>query len=67
MQIFQYGPAEIDHLKRSDKKLGRVIDCIGMIERQVMASMADGTQRPAGAIAGHSWTSFQESHGVDSL
>jgi DNA-3-methyladenine glycosylase II len=36
MQIFQYGPAEIDHLKRRDKKLGRVIDRVGMIERQVM-------------------------------
>jgi hypothetical protein len=36
MQVFLYGPEEIDHLKRRDKKLGRAIDRIGMIERQVM-------------------------------
>jgi len=36
MQIYQYGRAEINHLKRRDKKLGRAIDHIGMIERQVM-------------------------------
>jgi 3-methyladenine DNA glycosylase/8-oxoguanine DNA glycosylase len=35
MHIFQYGPAEIDYLTRRDKKLGRAIDHIGMIERQV--------------------------------
>ena len=39
MQIFQYGPAEIDHLKRRDNKLGRAIDHIGMIERQVMPDL----------------------------
>ena len=39
MQIFQYGPAEIDHLKRRDKKLGRAIDHIGVIERQVMPDL----------------------------
>ena len=36
MQLFQYGPAEIDHLKRRDRKLGRAIGHIGMIERPVM-------------------------------
>jgi 3-methyladenine DNA glycosylase/8-oxoguanine DNA glycosylase len=39
MKIFQYGPAEIDHLKRRDNKLGRAIDHIGMIERQVMPDL----------------------------
>ena len=39
MQIFQYGIAEIDHLKRRDNKLGRAIDHIGMIERQVMPDL----------------------------
>jgi DNA-3-methyladenine glycosylase II len=39
MQVFRYGPAEIDHLKRRDKKLGRAIDRIGMIERQVMPDL----------------------------
>jgi hypothetical protein len=35
MQLFKYGKAEIDHLKSRDRKLGRAIDRIGMIERQV--------------------------------
>jgi 3-methyladenine DNA glycosylase/8-oxoguanine DNA glycosylase len=35
MQLFQYGPAEIDYLTRRDRKLGRAIGHIGMIERQV--------------------------------
>jgi DNA-3-methyladenine glycosylase II len=39
MHLFQYGPAEIDHLKRRDKKLGRAIDHIGVIERQVMPDL----------------------------
>jgi hypothetical protein len=29
MQLFQYGKAEIDHLRSRDKKLGRTIDRIG--------------------------------------
>jgi DNA-3-methyladenine glycosylase II len=35
MQLFQYGPAEIDYLTRRDRKLGRAIGRIGMIERPV--------------------------------
>lgn len=35
MQVFPYGTAEIDHLKRRDRKLGRAIDRIGMIARPV--------------------------------
>lgn len=35
MSLFKYGKAELDHLKRRDRKLGRAIDRIGMIERQV--------------------------------
>jgi DNA-3-methyladenine glycosylase II len=35
MQIFRYGSTEIDHLRARDKKLGRAIDEIGMIERRV--------------------------------
>ena len=35
MHLFQYGKAEIDHLKSRDRKLGRAIGHIGMIERQV--------------------------------
>jgi DNA-3-methyladenine glycosylase II len=36
MQIFRYGSIEIDHLRARDKKLGRAIDEIGMIERRVI-------------------------------
>ena len=39
MQLFKYGKEEIDHLKRRDNKLGRAIDHIGMIERQVMPDL----------------------------
>jgi DNA-3-methyladenine glycosylase II len=35
MQLFQYGQAEIEYLTRRDRKLGRAIDHIGMIERPV--------------------------------
>ncbi|WP_027190602.1 DNA-3-methyladenine glycosylase family protein [Fundidesulfovibrio putealis] len=35
MQIFPYGQAEIDHLKRHDKKLGAAMDALGMLERRV--------------------------------
>jgi len=39
MQTFRYGSREIDHLKRRDKKLGRAIDEIGMIEREVQPDL----------------------------
>jgi DNA-3-methyladenine glycosylase II len=39
MHLFLYGKTEIDHLKSRDKKLGRAIDRIGMIERQVMPDL----------------------------
>jgi 3-methyladenine DNA glycosylase/8-oxoguanine DNA glycosylase len=39
MHLFQYGKAEIDHLKSRDRKLGRAIGHIGMIERQVMPDL----------------------------
>ena len=35
MEIFKYGEAERDYLKKKDKKLGEAIDRIGMIEREV--------------------------------
>ena len=35
MDVFRYGRAEIEYLKRRDRKLGRAIDTIGMIERKV--------------------------------
>lgn len=39
MQTFPYGPAEIAHLKHRDRKLGRAIDRIGPIERQVIPDL----------------------------
>lgn len=35
MQVFEYGQREIDYLKRKDKKLGAVIDKIGIIKREI--------------------------------
>jgi 3-methyladenine DNA glycosylase/8-oxoguanine DNA glycosylase len=35
MDFFEYGQVEIEHLKRRDKKLGVVIDKIGIIRRKV--------------------------------
>lgn len=39
MQLFQYGPAEIEYLKRRDRKLRKAIDTIGIIERQVIPDL----------------------------
>jgi len=36
---FQYGTTEIDHLKRVDKRLGAVIEQIGIIERAVIPDL----------------------------
>jgi len=35
MSIFKYGEKEIKYLKEQDEKLGKVIDRIGMIEREI--------------------------------
>lgn len=35
MVFFEYGQAEIEHLKRKDKKLGAIIDKVGFIQREV--------------------------------
>lgn len=35
MQIFEYGQREIEYLKSRDKKLGKAIEKIGMIEREI--------------------------------
>ncbi len=38
-QYFVYGPAEIEHLKSRDKKLGEAIGQIGTIEREVYSEL----------------------------
>ena len=35
LAIFEYGQKETDHLKKRDKKLGKAIDEMGIIEREV--------------------------------
>ncbi|NLN42486.1 MAG: DNA-3-methyladenine glycosylase 2 family protein [Clostridiales bacterium] len=39
MNIFQYGQKEIDYLKKRDKILGKAIDEIGMIKREVIPDL----------------------------
>jgi DNA-3-methyladenine glycosylase II len=39
MGIFRYGSRELDHLRARDKKLGRAIDRIGPIEREVTLNL----------------------------
>ena len=39
MSTFRYGTTEIEYLKRRDRKLGRAIDEIGMIEREVQPDL----------------------------
>lgn len=34
MGVFEYGQAEMDHLRRQDRKLGRVIDSLGMLRAE---------------------------------
>jgi hypothetical protein len=36
MKIFRYGQTEIDHLTLRDRKLGRAINRIGLIKRQII-------------------------------
>jgi DNA-3-methyladenine glycosylase II len=35
MPALEYGPKELDHLRKRDKRLGQVIDRVGMIEAEV--------------------------------
>ncbi len=35
MPCFEYGQAEIDHLRRKDRRLGRVIDAAGMLQAEM--------------------------------
>lgn len=39
MDVFSYGRREIDHLQKSDRKLGQAIERIGMIERRVIPDL----------------------------
>lgn len=39
MPFFKYGPTELEYLRKKDKKLGVVIDRIGVIEREVIPDL----------------------------
>lgn len=39
MHYFKYGEAEIEHLKKKDKRLGEAIDRIGIIEREIIPDL----------------------------
>lgn len=39
MEIFKYGQAELDYLKKRDKKLAVAIDRIGIIEREIIPDL----------------------------
>lgn len=39
VQYFQYGETEINYLKSRDKRLGEVIDRVGMVERRVIPDL----------------------------
>jgi DNA-3-methyladenine glycosylase II len=70
MYTFQYGSTEIDHLTKRDRKLGKVIDEIGMIERPVtpdiftalLAGIA--SQQVSAKAAGTVWKRMEERFGT---
>jgi DNA-3-methyladenine glycosylase II len=39
LHIFRYGEIELDHLRKRDAKLGRAIEDIGLIEREVIPDL----------------------------
>jgi DNA-3-methyladenine glycosylase II len=69
MHIFRYGSTEIDHLGKRDKRLGKAIEEIGMIERDVtpdlftalVASVA--SQQVSAKAAETVWTRMEERFG----
>jgi hypothetical protein len=68
--LFRYGPTEINHLKKRDKKLGLAIDRIGMIERTVtpdpFAALAASivAQQISAKAADTVWNRMQERFGT---
>ncbi|MEN6325712.1 MAG: DNA-3-methyladenine glycosylase, partial [Syntrophomonas sp.] len=66
MAIFKYDQAELDHLKKRDKKLGSAIEQIGMIEREVIPDLFKALvnsivcQQISGKAAATIWQRMQE-------
>lgn len=69
-QIFRYGTAETNHLKKRDKKLGLAIDRIGPIEREVtpdpFTALVSGivAQQISAKAAETVWSRMQERFGT---
>ena len=70
MAIFSYGNRELDHLRKRDRRLGRAIDAIGMIEREVnpdlFAALVAGiaSQQISAKAAETVWSRMEERFGV---
>lgn len=70
MEIFKYGQLEMDYLKEKDKKLGAVIEKIGMIERTVIPDLFSALinsvvgQQISSKAAITVWNRLQESIGT---
>lgn len=70
MHIFRYGSTEIDHLRKRDKKLGRVIDEIGLIRRQVTPDLFTAlvagiaSQQVSAKAAETVWKRMEERFGI---
>lgn len=70
MEIFKYSQAELDYLKKKDKKLGVAIDRIGMIEREVIPDLFTALvnsivgQQISSKAATTVWNRMQEYLGV---
>ena len=70
MQTFRYGEAEIDHLRKRDKKLGTAIDEIGMIQRTVTPDLFTALvasvvgQQVSAKAADTVWRRMEERFGV---
>lgn len=66
MPNFTYGQKELDYLKKKDKKLGLVIDRIGMIEREVIPDLFTAliysviSQQISAKAATTVWTRLQQ-------
>lgn len=69
MALFAYGPTELDHLRKRDRKLGRAIDEIGPIEREVIpdpfAALVHTIvgQQISSSAAAAIWSRLQEQFG----
>lgn len=69
MEVFRYGPAEIEYLKSRDEKLGLAIERIGMIEREVIPDLFAAlvncivAQQISAKAADTIWSRMQERFG----